>query len=495
MRRQEFATRCAAPRRWLLAATAGLGAASEGTLPARPSRAVAAAEAAAARPFAAAAATAAARAASAPSRIARQLRQLADRSAAPRCPARPSQRPRSGARVDDDRKRVRGRSSRRSTRRAAAASGRAAAAAAVGRAVPRAEAAPAAAASGRRQARPARRRAQPIPSDRWRPRARSRLQPSARRSADARAKPSRGLPVVSRWRRRILPRLPVLRLRLPYYGYPATGVRIRFGLGYFYDPFGYGLGFGYGYGYGYGYATATAMAATTATATAPAATAGRRQQLVRPRDTGVAAAEDQAARGAGLRRRLLRRRRRQLRRRVPEAGHRRRRPPRRAQGGRLRAAAVRRADHAGRNGHLQGRDEADPVIRTGPRYNAARCSLPSRCISGLYDFVVGAFLLAGRRTARVALRRAARARRGSSPTSTAVPVPSAIGYYLPWRDPERYRGYLWVMGPLLKGAGAARVPARLRLPGSPRVVPAVRGERRRAGAAHAVGAAQERQRE
>jgi hypothetical protein len=29
------------------------------------------------------------------------------------------------------------------------------------------------------------------------------------------------------------------------------------------------------------------------------------------------------------------------------------------------------------------------------------------------------------------------------------------GYVLPWRDPERYRGYLWVMGPLLKGTGAA----------------------------------------
>ena len=28
------------------------------------------------------------------------------------------------------------------------------------------------------------------------------------------------------------------------------------------------------------------------------------------------------------------------------------------------------------------------------------------------------------------------------------------GYYLPWREPERYRGYMWVMGPVLKGAGA-----------------------------------------
>ncbi len=29
-----------------------------------------------------------------------------------------------------------------------------------------------------------------------------------------------------------------------------------------------------------------------------------------------------------------------------------------------------------------------------------------------------------------------------------------IGYWWPWRDPARYRGYLWVMGPVLKGGGA-----------------------------------------
>lgn len=29
------------------------------------------------------------------------------------------------------------------------------------------------------------------------------------------------------------------------------------------------------------------------------------------------------------------------------------------------------------------------------------------------------------------------------------------GYVLPWRDPQRYRAYLWIMGPMLKGAGAA----------------------------------------
>jgi hypothetical protein len=31
----------------------------------------------------------------------------------------------------------------------------------------------------------------------------------------------------------------------------------------------------------------------------------------------------------------------------------------------------------------------------------------------------------------------------------------AAGYYWPWRDPVGARWYLWVMGPGLKGAGAA----------------------------------------
>ena len=30
-----------------------------------------------------------------------------------------------------------------------------------------------------------------------------------------------------------------------------------------------------------------------------------------------------------------------------------------------------------------------------------------------------------------------------------------LGYVQPLRDPERHRAYLWIFGPLLKGAGAA----------------------------------------
>ena len=74
-------------------------------------------------------------------------------------------------------------------------------------------------------------------------------------------------------------------------------------------------------------------------------------------------------------------------------------------------------------------------------------------VSGLYDVVVGAVLLLG--TSWMA------ATFGVDPP---VPVIHAklnaiflicigIGYALPWQDPVRYRAYLWVMGPLLKGAG------------------------------------------
>ena len=42
------------------------------------------------------------------------------------------------------------------------------------------------------------------------------------------------------------------------------------------------------------------------------------------------------------------------------------------------------------------------------------------------------------------------------------------GYAMPWRDPERYRGYLWVMGPGLKGAGAVTFVLDYLLRDSPR---------------------------
>lgn len=43
-----------------------------------------------------------------------------------------------------------------------------------------------------------------------------------------------------------------------------------------------------------------------------------------------------------------------------------------------------------------------------------------------------------------------------------------LGYALPMRDPERHRGYLWVFGPLLKGAGALVFICEHQMNGAPR---------------------------
>lgn len=75
-------------------------------------------------------------------------------------------------------------------------------------------------------------------------------------------------------------------------------------------------------------------------------------------------------------------------------------------------------------------------------------------VSGLYDLVVGALLLvASDQFAAVFGVPPARPRIFSDLNGLFL-VAVGAGYYFPWRDPERHRGYMWVMGPLLKGAGA-----------------------------------------
>jgi hypothetical protein len=76
-------------------------------------------------------------------------------------------------------------------------------------------------------------------------------------------------------------------------------------------------------------------------------------------------------------------------------------------------------------------------------------------VSGIYDVALGVTMIAGR---------------GALSRLFATPLPNppihadlnglfliaiGLGYWFPWRDPQGYRGYLWVMGPVLKGTGAA----------------------------------------
>jgi hypothetical protein len=76
-------------------------------------------------------------------------------------------------------------------------------------------------------------------------------------------------------------------------------------------------------------------------------------------------------------------------------------------------------------------------------------------ISGLYDFVVGAFLLFAPELLASLFGVPPATPRIFSDLNGLFLLAVGAGYYLPWREPDRYRGYMWVMGPLLKGGGAA----------------------------------------
>ena len=88
-------------------------------------------------------------------------------------------------------------------------------------------------------------------------------------------------------------------------------------------------------------------------------------------------------------------------------------------------------------------------------------------LSGLYDFFVGAFLLLAADSLAALFGVAPANPRIFSDLNGLFLMAVGAGYYLPWRDPVRYRGYLWVMGPMLKGAGAAVFLADYYFRGSP----------------------------
>jgi len=88
-------------------------------------------------------------------------------------------------------------------------------------------------------------------------------------------------------------------------------------------------------------------------------------------------------------------------------------------------------------------------------------------ISGLYDFVVGALLLSVPGTLASAFGVPPASPRIFSDLNGLFLLAVGAGYYLPWREPERYRGYMWVMGPLLKGGGAVLFVVDYLLRGSP----------------------------
>jgi hypothetical protein len=76
-------------------------------------------------------------------------------------------------------------------------------------------------------------------------------------------------------------------------------------------------------------------------------------------------------------------------------------------------------------------------------------------LSGLYDSFVGAFLLLAPGSLASLFGVPPASPRIFSDLNGLFLLAVGAGYFLAWREPERYRGYMWVMGPGLKSAGAA----------------------------------------
>jgi hypothetical protein len=89
-------------------------------------------------------------------------------------------------------------------------------------------------------------------------------------------------------------------------------------------------------------------------------------------------------------------------------------------------------------------------------------------VSGIYDVAVGVALAAARPLLQSIFQLPAPVPPVHADLNALFVATVGIGYWWPYRDPVRYRWYLWLMGPVLKGAGAATFVADHLLRGSPR---------------------------
>ena len=88
-------------------------------------------------------------------------------------------------------------------------------------------------------------------------------------------------------------------------------------------------------------------------------------------------------------------------------------------------------------------------------------------ISGIYDAGIGLAMLVGRDVLIAVFGVAPPVPPIHADLNGLFALAIALGYTMPYRDPVHYRPYLWLMGPLLKGAGAVLFAADVLLRGSP----------------------------
>jgi hypothetical protein len=78
-------------------------------------------------------------------------------------------------------------------------------------------------------------------------------------------------------------------------------------------------------------------------------------------------------------------------------------------------------------------------------------------VSGIYDASVGVMMLAGRPLLAQLFAVSLPSPPIHADLNGIFLLSIACGYLIPYRDPQSFggRAYLWIMGPVLKGAGAA----------------------------------------
>ncbi len=87
------------------------------------------------------------------------------------------------------------------------------------------------------------------------------------------------------------------------------------------------------------------------------------------------------------------------------------------------------------------------------RHTEGRALAVVAAVSGLYDIALGAVMLFGRQALAALFEVPATVPPIQGDLNGLFLTAVGIGYVLPFRRPDRYRGYLWVMGPFLKGVG------------------------------------------
>ena len=103
----------------------------------------------------------------------------------------------------------------------------------------------------------------------------------------------------------------------------------------------------------------------------------------------------------------------------------------------------------------------------GRRVSSLRPLVVVAAVSGLYDVLLGVAMLAGRAFLQSAFALPPPVPPIHADLNGLFLLAVGVGYYWPYRDPDRFRSYLWVMGPLLKGGGSLLFLADHVLRGSP----------------------------